>query len=114
MPAMLTGEGAEETLESFKAVDEAFVHRHEEAAEMFAFMSYTLGFIALAGLWLSYKNQKLAGFARYVVFIFSFVVLFAAKNTGTTGGEISHPEIRTAQSLPAGNLQELPHNEDDD
>jgi hypothetical protein len=33
--------------------------------------------------------------------IFAFVVLFFAKQTGTTGGEIRHTEIRSVNNTPS-------------
>ena len=33
--------------------------------------------------------------------VFAFVVLFFGKQTGTTGGEIRHTEIRSGNSIPA-------------
>ena len=35
--------------------------------------------------------------------VFAIVVLFFARQTGTTGGEIRHTEIRSANSVPATN-----------
>ena len=59
IPAFLTGEGAEETIEGIAGIDENFIHRHEEAAELFAICNYVLGFLSLVGIWASFTNSNL-------------------------------------------------------
>ena len=44
--------------------------------------------------------------------IFTFVVLFFAKQTGTTGGEIRHTEISNVNSLPATESNNATQNDD--
>lgn len=92
--AMSSGEGAEEVVEEIRGVSEGFIHEHEENAELFAFLSYGLGAISLISFWFSWKQKPLAKPGSFVVLIFSFVVLFFAKQVGTSGGEIRHTEIR--------------------
>ena len=94
LPAFGTGEDAEELIENLPGVDEKYIKIHEDAAETFAYLSYGFGVLSLLGLWLNWKKNSYSNFLAIVVAVFAVVVLFFAKETGTTGGEIRHPEIR--------------------
>jgi uncharacterized membrane protein len=94
LPAFITGEGAEEVIENLSGVEEKFIEIHEETAETFEFLSYGLGLLSLVGLWASWKNKSFSKILTILVLVFAFVVLYFGKETGTTGGEIRHPEIR--------------------
>lgn len=100
--AMATGEGAEEVVESVEGVSENLIHRHEEAAEMFAGLSYVLGVFSLGGLISSFKKFPMSGVLSVVVLIMAAVLLYFAQETGRTGGEIRHTEIRTAANVLNG------------
>lgn len=92
--AFYTGEGAEEVIEEIQGIDERFIKIHEEKAEIFAILLYVLGGISLLGLWANWQKKSFSNVISYMAIVFSFVVLFYAKQTGTTGGEIRHTEIR--------------------
>lgn len=109
--AMSSGEGAEEVVEEINGISGRLVHEHEEKAELFALLSYGLGLISLLSLWLSWKQKPLSKIASFIVLIFSFAVLFFAKQTGTSGGEIRHTEIRENSTGSAQDTDEV--NEDD-
>ena len=94
VPVFATGEGAEETVENLKGIDEKFIKIHEEVAETFAFLSYILGAISLIGFWANFKKKSFSNIISSLTIIFSLVVLYFAKHAGTTGGEIRHTEIR--------------------
>lgn len=111
--AMTTGEGAEETVEKISGVSESYIETHEETAEIFALLSYILGSISLFGLWASFKQKKFASIVSIGTLAFGFAVLFFAKQTGTTGGEIRHTEIRDGQN-ESGNNNQSTHEEDND
>lgn len=106
--AMATGEGAEEIVEKINGVSESYIETHEESAETFAIVSYILGLLSLLGLWASFKQKSFSNILNIVTLVFAFVVLFFAKDTGTTGGEIRHTEIRPegAASSPVLDLDE--------
>jgi uncharacterized membrane protein len=99
--AMSTGEGAEEIVEKISGVTDDYIKSHEETAETFALLSYILGGISLLGLWASFKEKTFSGLVAVVTLVFAIVVLFFAKQTGTSGGEIRHTEIRGGNSVPA-------------
>jgi uncharacterized membrane protein len=92
--AMKSGEGAEDVIKKLDETVKDFIHEHEEAAETFAIVSYVMGLIAIIGLWASFQRKKFSNTIVFITLIFAFVVLFFARETGTTGGEINHPEIR--------------------
>jgi uncharacterized membrane protein len=95
IPAMATGEGAEEGVEHIEGVTEGRIHEHEERAELFAILSYFLGVTAAFAVWSSFKKKAYADYSGYAIIAYSCVVLYFAQQTGTSGGEIRHPEIRT-------------------
>lgn len=99
--AMTTGERAEEVVEKINGVTENYIESHEETAETFALLSYVLGGISLIGIWASFKEKSFSAIISIVTLVFALVVLFFAKETGTTGGEIRHTEIRSGNSTPA-------------
>lgn len=111
--AMNTGEGAEEVVEKINGVTENFIESHEETAETFAILSYIIGGISLLGLWASFKQKSFSSIISIVTLIFAFVVLFFAKQTGTTGGEIRHTEIRSGNTIPATENNNSEKDEDD-
>jgi len=92
--SMGTGEGAEEMVEDMPSVGKQIIHEHEEMAEKLAIVLYVLGVISLAGLYLSFKKHAKAKLVSYLAVIIGVVAVFFAQQTGTTGGEVRHTEIR--------------------
>lgn len=111
--AMNTGEGAEEVVEKINGVTENFIESHEETAETFAILSYIIGGISLLGLWASFKQKSFSTIISIATLVFAFVVLFFAKQTGTTGGEIRHTEIRSGNTVPTTDNNNNEKDEDD-
>jgi hypothetical protein len=111
-PAMATGDGAEDVVENIQGIDENYIEKHEEAAETFAIFSYILGGISLIGIYFGFKQKTFANVFNYFTLFFVLLVLFFAKETGTTGGEIRHTEIRQNTSIIENNDTEN-ENEDD-
>lgn len=109
IPAFATGEGAEETIENIQGISEQLIETHEETAETFAILSYLLGAISLLGLWANWQKKSFATLLSFSAMIFCGVVLFFAKQTGTTGGEIRHTEIRSD-----GNINQSSSEPEDD
>ena len=96
--AMATGEGAEEAVEHLPGVTENLIHKHEEAAEVFAALSYVLGAISLAGIYTSWKNLSFSKIISFVVAGLAIITLFFAQQAGNTGGQIRHSEIRAGKA----------------
>ena len=97
--AMATGEGAEDAIENIQGVSENLMHRHEEAAEIFAGMSYFLGAVSLLGFLTSYRNFSLDKLMPVTILIVAGVSLYFAQEAGRTGGEIRHTEIRSGANI---------------
>lgn len=116
--AMATGEGAEEAVEGLPGVSEALITAHEEAAEIFASLSYVLGGVALVGLLSSFKNLLINKFMPVVLLVVSAATLYFAFEAGRTGGEIRHTEIRSGTTFQNGDngsdLENIQNSERDD
>lgn len=92
--ALNSGEGAEEVVEHLPGVSHDLIHEHEEAAETFAIISHILGLLSIVGLWANYKRKKFSNIIGIIVLLLGIVLIYFGRITGTTGGEIMHPEIR--------------------
>lgn len=96
--SMSTGEGAEELVEDMPTVGKKIIHEHEEMAEKFALVLYILGTISVLGLYTNLKNHSKAKLISFLILIIAALAIFLAQQTGTTGGEIRHTEIRSDAS----------------
>lgn len=92
--AMATGEGAEDVAEKLTGVTKNYIHAHEEVAETFALLSYIIGLGSLLAIWASMTKKSFSNSISICLLAFALVMMFFAKKTGTTGGEIRHEEIR--------------------
>lgn len=93
--SMGTGEGAEEMVEDMPSIGKQIIHEHEEMAEKLAIVLYVLGVISLAGFYLNIKQRTKAKLVSYLAVTVGIVAVFLGQQTGTTGGEIRHTEIRS-------------------
>ena len=112
--AMNSGEGAEEIVEELNGVSHKLIHNHEENAESMAVLSYLLGLTSLLALWASWKGKSFSKLLSYVVAVLSLVTIFLGKQTGTSGGEIRHTEIRTGVATDQSSDMEEEHEEGED
>jgi uncharacterized membrane protein len=114
--AFTTGEGAEEVVEGIQGLDEQFIKIHEESAEIFAILLYILGGVSLIGLWANWKQKSFSNTISLATLAIAAIVLIYAKETGTTGGEIRHTEIRTDPTniTPIYNSNNDSEGDDDD
>ena len=103
--SMGTGEGAEEMVEDMPSIGKEIIHEHEEMAEKLAIVLYALGVISLLGLFMNYKNNTKSNSVSYVAVIIAVIAVFFAQQTGTTGGEIRHTEIR-ANAVPTAGTEQ--------
>lgn len=101
--SMATGEGAEEAVEHMPNIGKHIIHEHEEMAEKLALVLYVLGVLSLLGLYTNFKNHSKAKLVSFLVLVLAVLAVFLGKQTGTSGGEIRHTEIRTdAAAVNAG------------
>jgi uncharacterized membrane protein len=98
--SMGTGEGAEELVENMPNIGGKIIHEHEEMAEKLAIALYVLAATSLVGLYLNYKKSAKSVLVTFVALVIAVVAVFLAQQTGTTGGEIRHTEIRSV-AIPA-------------
>lgn len=102
LASMNTGEGAEEIAEKLPDVTDQIIHEHEEAAEKLALVLYLLGAISIVGLYLNVKKNAKANLVSFLALTVAAVGVFLAQQTGTTGGEIRHTEIRANGTATSG------------
>lgn len=100
--SMNTGEGAEEMAENLPDVTHKIIHEHEEAAEKLAVVLYLLGAISIVGLYMNAKKNAKANIVSFLALTVAAVSVFLAQQTGTTGGEIRHTEIRANTATTSG------------
>ena len=93
--AFLTGEGAEEIVENLPGISETLIHKHEEYAELFLATMQILGVVSLITLFLQYKKLPFYKYGFVLILLLSMVSIGIAKYVGTSGGEITHIEIRS-------------------
>ena len=106
--SMGTGEGAEELVEDMPSIGKEIIHEHEEMAEKLAIILYVLGAISLGGLILSYLKNAKVKLLSYVALVAAVVGVYFAQQTGTTGGEVRHTEIRANAFPEAKSEQNIP------
>ncbi|MGZ9675881.1 hypothetical protein [Flavobacterium sp. GNP001] len=112
--SMSTGEGAEEMVEDFPGIGKAIIHEHEEMAEKLALVLYALAITSLFGLYFNLKNKPKAKQVSYVATVVAIIAVFFAQQTGTTGGEVRHTEIRTESAAVDSDTEKIvPTNEDE-
>ncbi len=92
--SIATGEGAEEIVEDMPNIGKQIIHEHEEMAEKLAVVLYVLGIVSLIGLYTNFKNNSKATIISYIAVVIAGLGALLAQQTGTTGGEIRHTEIR--------------------
>lgn len=112
--SMATGEGAEEIAEKLPSVTDQIIHEHEEMAEKLAIVLYALGLVSLIGLYLNIKNHAKVSLLSYLALVIAIVGVMIGKQTGTTGGEIRHTEIRTNATSAALDQNGVGEEGDDD
>jgi len=97
--SMGTGEGAEEMVEDFPGIGKNIIHEHEEVAEKLALVLYVLGVLSIVGIYLNIKKNSKALLFTILIIGIAIIGIFFAQQTGTTGGEIRHTEIRKSDKI---------------
>ena len=102
--SMNTGEGAEEIAEKLPGVTDQLIETHEELAETFSLFLYTTGLLSIISLFLAYKKMAFVKFTSLATVGVAIIAVFFAQQTGTSGGEIRHTEIRANSSTVVDGL----------
>lgn len=110
--AFLTGEGAEEIVENLPRISETLIHEHEEYAELFQTIMLILGGVSLITLFLEYKKLQFSKYGFVLILLLSMVSIGVAKYVGTSGGEITHIEIRSDANVIQLDSHEEDHDDD--
>ena len=106
IPAYLTGEGAEEVVESLPGVSENLIEKHDELANIFLWMVGGLGLLSLSTFYADFKSKKMAPTLYTLTLIAAIGTMIFAQQVGSSGGEIRHTEIRSsAAAVNAENPQ---------
>ncbi len=99
LAAYFTGEQAEEVVEHLAGISETLIHTHEELAEFFHISTLILGALALIAAILHYRRSRYTRYFFIAVFVVAAVDIYAAIQTGRSGGEIRHTEIRQGSGI---------------
>ena len=105
--SMYTGDGAEEMVKNMPTVGKRIIHEHEEWAEKLALVLYLLGTISIAGLYATIKQNSKAKLVSLMALIVAGIAVFFAQQTGTSGGEVRHTEIRPNAVQATGEAQNV-------
>ncbi len=95
IPVYLTGEPAEERVEKAVGVSKAIIEEHEDAAMPALIAMEITGFVALIGLFVSFRISRFANVSFAAALILSLVTFGLIARTANLGGQIRHVEIRT-------------------
>lgn len=112
--SMSTGEGAEEIVEDMPSVGKQIIHEHEEMAEKLALVLYVLGVVSVIGLYANIKKHAQAKLISFLALAIAAIGIFFGKQTGTTGGEVRHTEIRANAGATTNATQNGGEVEDED
>ena len=94
VPAYLTGEEAEETVEHIQGISDDLIHEHEELAEKAILLMAVLGALALTSLYAIKKELAFAKKITLITFIVSLLTFGLFAKVGNLGGNIRHSELR--------------------
>lgn len=92
--AFLSGEGAEGIIGNLPTISETLIHKHEEYAELFFTILLILGGVSSITIGLSHIKSKFAKYGFLLVLLLSIGSVGISKYVGTSGGVITHIEIR--------------------
>ena len=97
IPVLLTGEGAEDILDSIGLKNEYFISQHERLAQIAFWLSVSIGVLSIGALIgrRTINQTKIFTFIILTAGLLNSVLMTAA---GIAGGEIRHTEIRTTNS----------------
>lgn len=114
IPAYLTGEGAEEVVESLPGVSENLMEKHEELANIFLWVVGALGMFSLITFYADFKSKKVTPTLYTLTLIAAIGAMIFAQQVGSSGGEIRHSEIRSGATASGIENPQAGGGEDDD
>lgn len=94
IPAQFTGEGAEEVVEEIPGITHAVIEHHEEKAFVFFCSVLALGVVSAIALITDIRGKAKSKLLIGLSFVIAVAATVLGQQTGTSGGEIRHTEIR--------------------
>lgn len=112
IPVFLSGEGAEDAINSAGATHD-YIEAHEHAAELAFYLILGLGVFAIFTLLIQWMRIKIARALAIITVIYAWGVFADMAYVGNLGGQIRHEEIRDSSIIvtPATDAED---NDDDD
>lgn len=104
IPAVLSGENAEDIVENVVA-DEAIhdvIHEHEEMAESARWVSLGVSLLAILAFYFTHAKKAPAKLVTVITVIAAAGSLIYLANVGSSGGDIRHTESREGFVVPTG------------
>ena len=101
IPVYLSGEPAEEQVESASWYNAPRAEVHEERAEAALIVELVTGGLAILGLWLSRGGRPVRPATSWAVLFSLIVAAVLFGFTAAAGGQIRHDEIRSSQAAPS-------------
>ncbi len=99
IPAFLSGEGAEDILESIGQKNESLIEKHEELAEKAFWFCEIAGAISALALFSIWRKKKFAFSLASIALLAGIINVYLLTLTGNTGGEIRHSEVRSINAV---------------
>ena len=112
--AFYSGEGAADVVEHLSGKSETLMHAHEEYAELFFAMTLILGGASVLTAFFEYMKFPFASYGFLVVLLLSVTTIVISNYVGTSGGEITHLEIRKDADVIKIETKNHDNNDDDD
>lgn len=112
IPVLLTGEGAEETVEHLPGIvraDRRLIHQHEDAAEVAFWVLQLAALGAIAGRFTQGPWEGVYRWLRGGVLLLGLVALGLMGRAAQLGGQIRRPELRADYVAPAPTAGGEPH-----
>ena len=94
IPVFLTGEGAEQILDSIGQKSEFFISNHEDYGEKAFWIIELTGLLSLVALIQQRSGKDVKTLTRFVLLV-SIISAILIVLTANSGGKIRHSEIRT-------------------
>jgi len=101
LPTYLTGNAAQSALRNRTDIPRGLIEVHQNAAIVTLILMTVTGTFAWFGLWQYRRFSRMGSGTTYAMLIISIFTAAAILRTANLGGDISHPEIRTAVEVPA-------------
>ena len=112
IPVLLTGDGAEDVLESIGQKNEHFIHEHEEIAEIAFWISQSIAILSIGALLVLRNKKKLFSILTSLALIAGLGNSILMVQVGNAGGQIRHTEIRPANSAQSDSTDTKEKDED--